>query len=246
MQLIRIAGKSWLFILAVISLSIAMASCDAETEERALVRDQYYAFDPNLILQEISQHPQDAFITIEVKPQLIPLSQRAKVKWIQKDYMQIAAALFKVVWEETLDEWELNSLHFRLGCDNTENGFQQASFSLFKVVKIHEKPSRIERKISINLGNNSVSILEYEYYPKVTDWPSAKFSQLKISADDALLIAEKNGGKEKRLVVENKCDIVILLSPGSASFDGWLASYIQDGSTNLFRLEIDPLTGKYK
>ena len=87
---------------------------------------------------------------------------------------------------------------------------------------------------------NLVAVWETEYYPILKDWESIDLSKVKISADQGLQIAEKDGGQDKRIAVDNACDIAIAISRDTVVYDGWIVAY----SPSIFLDEIDPLTGK--
>jgi len=66
-------------------------------------------------------------------------------------------------------------------------------------------------------------------------------SRLKITADDALKIADDNGGKSFRLASANQCQISMILAPDSDT--GWDIGFDDNHGRN-FNIHIDPYTGK--
>ena len=63
-------------------------------------------------------------------------------------------------------------------------------------------------------------------------------------ADDALQIAEKNGGADVRLGVDNICGITLRLNhnPPLKHSENWLVDYDRTG----FYIDINPYTGEHK
>jgi len=74
----------------------------------------------------------------------------------------------------------------------------------------------------------------------LSNWESVDLSKVKISADEALRIAEKDGGQEKRVAIDNACDISVGISRNTIVYDGWMVNY----SPSIFFDKIDPVTGK--
>jgi len=82
-----------------------------------------------------------------------------------------------------------------------------------------------------------------DYFPRpLFGWASVKANSFEITADEALHIAEDKGGKEARLKVDNVCDITINNSLAYFRNNDWIVTY----SPNLFKIHIDPYSGKYK
>jgi hypothetical protein len=232
-------------VLAGIVLLSAVLACNGDkTESITTTFEQYYSIDPQLLLDSITQDSKDLFTPIETQPDLPPLDQQVPVNWSQADYLRIVDAIYRNVWSETLNDWSLKSMSFALGCTRIDHTFQNAHFRYFKNIKIQERDVRIERSIQIDPRSKSIYILEFEYYPRLTDWGSIDMAQVRYSADDALMIAEKNGGQAKRLAVENVCDITLLLSPDSASYRGWDIRYSNRNDSRILRIQIDPDTGE--
>ena len=71
-------------------------------------------------------------------------------------------------------------------------------------------------------------------------WKNIRLSQLQITAEDALTIAEENGGKETRQLVDNECRIHARLA-GDHTWQ--ILIYQNDTGSSLFRMVIDPSSG---
>jgi hypothetical protein len=233
-------------ILALAILFTAMLSCDIDqAEEQTTLFDQYYTIDPTSLIESLRNGDMKAFTPVSEEPELLPVNQQLPVDWLQADYFYIANTLYEDVLGKTLQGWQLNSMDFNLGCAHLHNGFQNGRFVFFKVINEKENESRISRFIDIDPRGNFIHVKEWEYYPKLVDWEIVDMGQLKISADQALQIAESNGGEENRQSVGNACNISLVLSPSPASDKGWVVIYARsDDRTSFFRIQIDPITGE--
>lgn len=232
-------------ILAAGMILAATLSCNFETREpMTITYEQYYSIDPPSLLKSLDQNGDTPFLPVEDRPDLPPQAQQIPVAWKQADYMHIVNALFTDIWGETTDGWFLNSMYFALGCTKIDNGFQNADFRYFRNEQTQEQEARIERYIAIDPRSKSIYVEERIYSPQLVDLASVDLKQLNFSADDVLVLAESNGGKEKRLAVDNVCDITLSLSPGSASYRGWNVSYSNSDVSNLFEMWVDPITGE--
>ena len=233
-------------ILTVGMLLAAILSCNFNFETRedmTITYKQYYSITPPSLLSSIGQNGDTPFTPIVDRPELPPPDQQITVNWKQADYMRIVNALFEDIWGETTDGWLLKSMYFSLNCTKIDNGFQNAYFRYFRNEKIHEQESRIERYIAIDPRSKSVYVSEYIYSPRLVDWDSVDLMQL-FSADDVLALAESTGAKEKRLAVDNVCDITLLISPDPGTYQGWKVRYSNSDVVNLFDMRVDPITGE--
>ena len=233
-------------ILAVGMLLAAILSCNFNFETRepmTITYEQYYSIDPPSLLSSIGQNGDTPFTPIEDQPELPPPDQQITVNWKQADYMRIVNALFEDIWGETSDGWLLKSMSFGLGCTKIDNGFQDADFQYFRNEKKQEQESRIVRFVRIDPRSKAVYVVERIYSPRLVDWDSVDLTQL-FSADDVLALAESIGGKEKRLAIDNVCDITLLISPDPGTYQGWKVRYSNSDVVNLFDTRVDPITGE--
>jgi hypothetical protein len=239
-------GKSTYFvILAVVVLLLAMLSCTVgEEEQQTNLFDQYYTIEPASLLDSL-KHGEMAFTPVSQQPELIPFDQKVTVNWHQADYFHIANTLYEGVLGKTLLGWRLGSMSFSLGCSQIQNGFQNGRFHFFSVVKEDNEESRLERLIDIDPSNNFVNASETKYSPNLIDLKSLDMAQLQIFADQALQIAESNGGEEKRASVKDTCSITSQLTMDRTNRWEWKVFYSRwDDRTTFFEILIDPYTGE--
>jgi hypothetical protein len=231
----------------IMSLLVAMLACQFnldETEKQTTILEQYFLIDPPSLLGSIAQGNKNAFIPVNTEPEFPAPFQQIPVDWTQVDYLYIVQAVFEHVWGEPLNGWHLNNMGFSLSCTNIDIGFQNGDFRFFKNTNTRERESRIMRFINIDPRSKSIHIWESEYYPRLVDWSSIDLAQNRFSADDALNIADSNGGREKRLSVKNMCDISLSLSPDLPRYNGWEVFYATKEDAKFFRIQVDPITGK--
>jgi len=239
---------SFVFVVlcGAMTLLILLDAVSDKKEERTNLFYHYYSIEPASLLEALEAGNINVFSPVDEEPPLVPSNQQIPVPWTQEDYFRIANALSQFVWgdTDTLEGWQLNSMDFALGCGKVGIGFQDGNFRLFKNVKTDERESRIVRIVNIDPRSKVVFITENEYYPILADWSAIDLGQNLLSAEEILQIAENVGGQEKRLSVKNACDISLLLSPDSASYEGWWVTYTRkDDGTTLFHVDIDPVTG---
>ena len=239
-------GPAGSVILALLVLLSATLSCNFdETEEKTNLFNHYYSIEPESLFDALEAGITNVFSPIAEAPVDIPPNQQIPVRWTQDDYLRIANGLYEFARDKTLDGWQLNSMDFALGCEEFDTGLQDGNFEFFKIVKTNERESRIALIININPKGRYVFITENEYYPKLVDWSSIDLEQNQLSASEVLQMVENAGGQEKRLSVDNACNISIWLSSDSARYRGWVVHYYRrDDRTTLFQVTIDPITGE--
>jgi hypothetical protein len=241
--MIYLFGK-WLVacVLLIAALSLTFA-CQAFSFGKEVSRKEaYYMIEPNTILDSLAQGTVNVFTPQVATPNPESSMQGELVVWNQSDYFRVAQALHEFVWNESLEEWDLDGMSFGMDCKDADYGPQYASFKFYKVVQIRERESRIVHDIHIFPAANSVWWTEVEYYPKLANWDSLDQTQIKVSVNDALQIAETNGGSEARLAVNNECKFVASIPIWE--YEGWNLTYTSDAK--LFDINIDPRTGEYQ
>ena len=242
--------SSFAFVLVTGSLLVAILACRLHWEEKENITpifEQYYLIDPPSLLDAIARGDADAFVPVDTRPESVPPSQYTPVTWSQADYLRIVEALFEHVFGETLDGWYLNSMDFSSGCTEVDMGLQQGGFRLYKNETTPEGEIRVERSIDIDPRSNSIFILELEYSPRLVDWGKVDLGAIRYPAIEALRIAEREGGQEKRLAVQNNCYVDLLLVSDAPRNRGWWHIwYWAHDEGKVFEIWVNPMTGKVK
>ena len=192
----KLRHSGWIILcLVFIAFTLGCLFLPAEVE-RTTTASQIYSFDPSTILQFLTQGNTDVFILLPEEPD--PIQEYTPVTWEQEDYLLVAEALHKYVRDESLGDWKLTNMVFRLECKEVSTGLQLGSFTFSKIIYDQEIPYRWVRNITIDPTDNVIFFTEEEYhregnFTKIAAWPSVDLSQIKISAEDAIRIAEIAG-----------------------------------------------------
>ena len=222
----------------------ALISCSSlSLRDQEIIRraQEYYLINPNTIVADIAQGKTGIFTPQSVTPEPPLSTSLSIVQWSQANYLDIARALHQFVWNEPIEAWNIRHISFSMKCEDILNGPQFGYFIFYKVAKTREEESLFEHQIYIDPSNNSVSWSEVEYYPNLARQRAIELSQYKLSISDALQIAEKNGGEEIRMEIDNDCKVRVQLFNTN---NDWRVSYVQ--VLDLFVIDVDALTGEYK
>ena len=167
------------------------------------------------------------------------------VQWNQSDYLSLAEALHSVAWKETLDSWNLSEMFFRMECKDISIGPQFGQINYLKTVKTKDKEAILVRVMEIEPEINQAYTAEIDYYSTQRSW--LDISKVKVSAEQALQIAESNGGSKLRQEMGNNCRIYQSISANKDEYSGWIISYSSYDKPELNRdFYIDAETGNYK
>lgn len=168
------------------------------------------------------------------------------VQWTQVDYEEVTKALYENEFSETSSDWLFSRSLFKLDCRYAHLGPQSATFDLFRIIHSRDKDSRIERSIFIQPLLNRVGWSEREANPNQANWRGINLTQVNIHAEDALHIAEQQGGQAVRESVQDNCAIYVTMI--ADHWDGdWKVSYAGFQSQgDLFRIYVDEESGAYR
>jgi hypothetical protein len=202
---------------------------------------RHFSFEPETILAAVERNEGKLFLPMPdyAQDNIFPLGT---FQWTQQNYLKIALAVNKTAGQDTLEDWNLFSMIFEKNCSNNPSGFDNSEFTYFRV----EGDKISWREISIyplakeaNWGGNT----RYSR-PFLSRFTGIDLGTLKTTADDALQIAELNGGQQNRTAAKNNCNIFMGLSTVSHNGE-WDVDYNNPGS-NLFEILINPYSGEYK
>jgi len=205
-----------------------------------------FMIDPETILESLDHGETNVFMPAIATPEVYsPPDRHLIYSWSQSDYWKIANALHQHIWKEALEDWKLYRMFFYTDCADELNGFAIGDFVVFKAVIDQWKVRYAAHEIVIHPLVNSVSWGGNGNFPRpLLGWKSIDLGRLKVTADDALRIAEENGGRTVRWGVGNECRIDILLR--SDVDNGWSVDYSNNSGLPIFEMHIDPYTGEYK
>ena len=208
----------------------------------------YYKIDPESILDALNRGETNVLLPLQGDPFTTEELPDINISWTQADYLQIANALSQFVWGEPLDfkDWKIYDLHFRISCQST--GFDYGEITYFKPYEVNWQRGYTTRYIEIDPYSGIVRWGDKESYPQpilFNKWNDFDLSASRITADDAVRIADENGGKEMRLREENKCYITMSVPASHTNNnDRWSVDFISNHL--FFEIYIDPYTGEYE
>jgi len=208
----------------------------------------YYEINPETILTNLDQGKTNVFVpffgdTDRDEPYY------DSIAWTQSDYLKIADALSLETWHEPLDleSWQVIDMDLIRGCGDNVQGFHTFTITYYKTLGITNWERHYTTRLIeiyswqglVRLGKDTVFSA-----PLLLGWDGLDLNQFKITADEALQIAEKNGGLDARLKVDNTCRIILRVNQLSPlpHRPNWLVDYDRAD----FYMHINPYTGKYK
>ena len=172
------------------------------------------------------------------------------VQWKQADFLEVADAFSKAILHENLDGWKVKEdILFSLDCKDASFGPQHARFTFFKTVNTGQGTSRVEHTIFIDPQNKQIGWWGKTYSPDYGEAVSIDLSRVKFSVDEALRVAEENGGDKARLGVNNICQIDIDMARGgfwNTAWNNWDIGYTGYHGDNLLEMDVSTQTGNYQ
>jgi hypothetical protein len=235
----------------VLAVSISSGLLDEQinhypTGTSALSNTGDFVIDSNTILDSLDRAETQVFKPAIATPEVYTSPDRDIIySWSQSDYWKIAGALHQYVWNEPIEDWQLYRMYYYTDCADELSGFAIGDFVVFKGVVDQWKIRYAAHEIVILPLVNSASWGENSNFARpLLGWKSIDLGTLKVTADDALRIAEENGGRTARLGVGNECRIHLLLR--SDVDNGWSVKYANNNELPIFEMHIDPYTGEYK
>jgi hypothetical protein len=201
-----------------------------------------YIINPDNILMMIDQESQDIFLPLNeneiLNEDLLPYGS---FSWTQQDYLEIANALSKYVWNDNMEGWEIYLLFFRRDCSVVSEGFDSFTGIYYKEIVVESEKKYTTRQIGIYPLAKQVTWGDGSNYPHsfFRPWRSMDFENFEITADEALQIADANGGESARIKQNNDCSILVSLFQDHPN--QWEVDYHVD-----FHILINPYNGKFQ
>lgn len=170
----------------------------------------FYKIDPETILVSLKNGDANVFQPLlkdpnEIWEEISDLS----IWWTQADFMRIFSALSKLVWNESMDPqvWSIYNIYFSGWCADDSCNLDSVQVVYFKTVG----NSYATRFMDIHPYFGLVRWGDGASYPKplLYKWKGVELAKSKITAEDALRIAEINGGREKRLKTTDGCYVSV-------------------------------------
>ena len=236
-----------IIVLFVVFIQIMSPDAARNYEKESKFESKSYTFNPDTVLELLDQGNKDIFTLQTATPEAPRSPSSNSVSWHQADYFRIAQTLFQQSWHEPFEALNLYSMYFSLSCTDTQRGaFNEAHFLSYKVIENGKEDTRIDAHTYIYPSYHQVVTFKGEYTPDTKKYEPIDLMRYRISAEEALQIADKNGGAEKRLKYENDCEISIIAPGGSNK--GWNVTYSHNQDKwwdVIFEIYIDPETGEF-
>jgi hypothetical protein len=238
----------FLILLGIVSSTALFCTMSPDAKElETVIEQKSYSFSPDTILTSLEQGNSNVFSPMLSTSEATASTPEKSVQWSQDDFYRVAQAIHAQSWGEALGTENLYYMSFDMACSDVDSGaFREAFFKSYKLVPADKEEKRIEHWITIRPQSGLIEIDALEYNPNLHIMKPIDLAQYKITADEGLRLAEMNGGREARLEIRNDCEI----SAFSPSVNGvvweiFYVNYPEEIVNTLFRIAVDPITGKY-
>jgi hypothetical protein len=203
-------------------------------------RDGYYKFNPQTILSSLEHEDKNVFEPLSTIPSKVEKITDTSISWTQADYLRVFSAFSKLVWNDSMDSkvWKIYYVDFVGNCFDDVCNLHNALIVYFTI----SANSYTTRIIEIQPSFGLVRWGDKTSYPLVRQWEGVELSPKRITAEDALKIAEENGGKEIRLKAPNK--YMVTVHAWESKNNNWQVQYLSDDPPYYeFLINFD--TGRY-
>jgi hypothetical protein len=181
--------------------------------------------DPQSLLSSLEQGDLDIF-QLEAGLPEEPSNPPIVVEWTQADYFKITEAIQQVVWEESMDDWNLYRMDYMAPCKDEPMGLFYAELYYFQEVQVNGKSLYSYREILIDPRYEYIAWGGDTLYEKrEARRKSIDLNEVAIPAEKAMIEAESRGGREFRLSTRNQCSISIKMNPSSYQRFDWKVYY---------------------
>jgi hypothetical protein len=201
-----------------------------------------YLINPDNILVMIDQEGEDIFLPAKgdqiSAEDLMPYGS---FSWTQYDFLRIANALNQYVWGDNMEDWEIYLMFFDRDCRMSGEGFDSFNIIYYKMVTVDSKTKYVTRQIDVNPLAKLVTWGDGLDYPRsfLRPWHTMDFENFEITADEAVQIADANGGKDAREKRKNNCGISVSLLQDHPN--KWGVDYYVLAD---FHILVDPYSGR--
>jgi hypothetical protein len=237
--------KKWAIFFAFFAI-LTLTGCD-DRETEGYGESNYYSIDSASILHSLDRGDTNVFKLLDPAPQAMPITSPGSA-WSQKDYLRVLRVIFLDLWHESLDLQQIYSMAFRLKCSEIGQGlFSEADFYSYYVIKGGKGDTRRQFYTDILPSAQIVYTSKREFTPNIYAETPIDLTSYRVSPEEALGTAEKNGGAKNRLKYKNDCAIQVD-TPGTAG-KGWLVTYEHNQGGlwyDFFEFTVDPRTGAYE
>lgn len=230
----------WVGMILCCLIVLQFGSESFSREELIDASEEAYRFNPQNILTQSGNVP---FVQIPFQENLSE-SSSATMLWPQEKYLQLINLFMKNILREDMNTWQLIDIGSSRFCSDEETGLSNFGVTLQKSVPFVDGPHRKEVSISLELQTGMVILLRREYAPDEGGERTIRWDDIKISAEQALEIADQHGGIAVRQALDNQCRVIISLKAGIMKNDWWVY-YAPINDLSVFEMAVDEKTGNY-
>lgn len=184
-------------------IALALAGCSwKDPEETISYQSFYYSFNSQTILDTIDVGQGLQLEAWKIPP--TPPPSPASVNWSQDDFYRVALAL---VPPDLASRTYLYGAQFWIDCQHVEQGITRMSFDMSTHLDRQHSQIRSDLGIIVNAREGWASVSRDDKSPGVFSYKPSDFPRMKVSAAQALRLAEDLAGSAYRQKVGNQCDI---------------------------------------
>lgn len=246
-KLIHLALLFLVFLILVIVLAFCSFNTKIPREKVTVIGSGFFAFNSNSVLNADALLPVQFTTTTDIDA--IGSLNGNTVDWSMGDYLRVRDLFVKQIIHDTSTKWTPSRYDFKLRCNQAMIGLQTGNIEAFVAHTDSRVHYRTERNISIFPQYGRLLYTENQYENQYLSDPfkatPIDTSRLRLTADEALHIAERNGGSAIRAEVDDKCIIeVTMLGWRGLS---WEITYsFLEGDRKDYKVNVDGETGEVK
>ena len=181
--------------------------------------------DPATVLDDIHKGRK---LVLQIQPEPNPMNPPfiMPIRWSQNDFLEVAQAYGKIIWQDDLNLWHLYKLSLYKKCDSSDGKFTDAEFLYYQEVTKGKENLYSVRGIDLSPEYGQLRWGGDTYYPRpLFGWKAINLKEVTVTAEEALRRAEASGGMKARQSWENKCKIFVALWPQVFGRYDWQVDY---------------------
>lgn len=229
--------KRFISFFPTLVFMMSIVSCGLYLKEEIKELDRsYYSLNGSSVQQIIEDLSESNLLQLETAP-LGKINPDNLVLWSSSDFNVILNLINTTIWTETEGDWKLHYLSYAWSCQFLAYGPQSASAIYYLI----NPDSRYSSDIYLHPTQDFFAIVRKIHTPRIGQWEEIDLSKTQIMPEEALKIAEANGGLSFREGIENQCTVNVIHN--ASYFDGWQILYSPNEGMALV-IKINSKTGK--
>lgn len=181
--------------------------------------------DPKTILESVERGDTEYLFQMESDfpedPQFV-----MPLEWTQVEFIEVAESVHQIVWKETLESWNLYRIDFNANCKDNPTGLSSAGFYYYKETVVKGRETYLLRGIEIDPEYGYITWGSASWpRPFWGRWKIINLDKVTVPVEEALIIAEREGGMDFRKSVGNDCQIWVAMIPEAYDRNDWQVWY---------------------